>query len=96
MQEKIGMGNIKKIKEKLKQYKKEDIEYNQPHVDEKCDMYQMSRRDFERHLLNPEKLNFVGIQKSKNPEYDKIYALYFAVSKSTTYLIPVGMKAKSL
>ena len=37
MQEKNGVGNVKKIKEKLKQYKKQDIEYNQPHVDDKCD-----------------------------------------------------------
>lgn len=97
MKEILGTASVEVIKRKLKSYAKENLVYNQPHVDERCyDRYKMGLGEFEKQLLNPQNLVFVEIQESKNPNFDRVYALYFAVSKSTTYLIPVSFKPKVL
>lgn len=96
MQERIKPGSIEKIKEILRSYTAEQIEYNEPHFTFKLDVLKIDRKEVVKNVLKPDKLAFVGLCKSKNPNYKVVYNLYFKLSKNRVFKIPASMKWKSL
>jgi hypothetical protein len=96
MQIRIKPENISEIKARLRRFKKKDIEYNEPHFTLKLDRQKIDRKEVIKNLLNPEKLAFVGVSESKNPNYEYVYDLYFKLSKNRIFKIPASIKPKSL
>lgn len=96
MQIKIKKENSEQIKNVLRSYKKEDIEYNEPHFTLKLDRLKIDRNEVIKNILKPDKLVLVGVSKSKNPNYKYVYDLYFKLSKNRVFKIPISIKPKSL
>ena len=96
MQRRIKPGSISEIKARLSRFSKEDITYNEPHFTLKLDRQKIDRKEVLTNLLKPEKLAFVGVSESKNPNYDYVYDLYFKLSKNRIFKIPASIKPKSL
>lgn len=96
MQKRIRIRNIEKIKKLLINYTKKQIEYNEPHFTLKLDRLKIDRKEVIKNLLKPDNLIFVGVSKSKNPNYKYVYDLYFRLSKNRIFKIPTSFKAKSL
>ncbi len=96
MEERIKKGDVKEIKDILRQYKKEDLEYNEPHFDLKLQRQKIDRKEVIKNLLKPDKLTFVGISKAKNRKYKYVYDLFFELGKRRIFKIPVSIKPKSL
>lgn len=96
MQVRIKSESIEKIKEKLRSYTKDDIEYNEPHFTLKLDREQIDRKEVIKNILKPDKLSFVGVSESKNPNYNCVYDLYFKLSNNRIFKIPASLKPKSL
>lgn len=96
MQIRIKSGDIEEIKNRLKDYTQKDIEYNEPHFTLKLEREKIDRNEVIRNLLKPDKLAFVGVSESKNPNYDYVYDLYFKLSKNRIFKLPVSLKPKSL
>ncbi len=96
MQSRIRSANPEKIKKILRQYKKEDIDCNEPHFTLKLDRLKIDRKEVIKNMLNPEKLVFAGISESKNKNYRFVYDLYFKLSKNRIFKIPISIKPKSL
>jgi len=95
-QTRIGTRNPEKIKKVLRRYKKEDIEYNEPHFTIKLDRQKIDRKEIIKNILKPDKLMFVGVSKSKNPNYYYVYDFYFKTSKNRILKIPMSIKPKCL
>lgn len=96
MQNRISRGNLEKTKKILRNYSKENLEFNEPHFTIKLDREKIDRNEIIRKVLSPEKLSLVGISESKNTEYKIIHDLYFKLSKNRIIKIPVSIKPKSL
>jgi len=96
MQIKIKKEDTEKIRNILRKYKKEDIEYNEPHFTLKLDRLKIDRKEVIKNILKPDKLILVGTSKSKNPNYEYVYDLYFQLSKNRIFKIPISVKPKSL
>lgn len=96
MQMRIRTENPDKIKVILKSYSKEDLTYNEPHFTLKLDRLKIDRKEVVKNILKPEKLVFVGVSESKNPNYEYVYDLYFKLSNNRLFKIPTSIKAKSL
>ena len=96
MQVRIKSEDVEKIKERLKNYSKENLEYNEPHFTLKLDREKIDRKEVINNILKPDRLAFVGVSESKNPNYDYVYDLYFKLSKNRIFKIPASLKPKSL
>lgn len=96
MQLRIDSENPEKIKEILRKYQREDIGYNEPHFTLKLGRENIDRHEVIKNVLKPDKLIFVGVSKSKNPNFEHVYDLYFKLSKHRIFKIPVSIKPKSL
>ena len=82
MQIRIKKVNPDKIKRILRKYRKEDLEYNEPHFALKLEREKIDKKEVVKNILKPDKLAFVGTSESKNPNYDYVYDLYFKLSKN--------------
>lgn len=96
MQIRISKEDIEKIKNTLMKYKKEDLDYNEPHFSLKLYRLKIDRKEVAKNILKPDKLVFAGKSKSKNPNYKYIYDLYFKLSKNRMFKIPTSIKPKAL
>ena len=96
MQTRIRTENTEKIKNILRDYGKESIEYNEPHFTLKLDRLKIDRKEVVKNMLKPDNLIFVGVSESKNPAYDYVYDLYFRLSRHRIFKIPTSIKPKSL
>ena len=96
MQTRFQTKSPEKIKKILWQYRKEQIEYNEPHFSLKLQREKIDRKEVVKNILKPDKLVLVGVTKSKNPVYDYVYDLYFKLSKNRLFKIPISIKPKSL
>ena len=96
MQIRVSKEDIEKIKSVLIKYKKEDIDYNEPHFSLKLDRLKIDRKEVVKNILKPDKLVLAGKSKSKNPNYEYIYDLYFKLSKNRMFKIPISIKPKAL
>jgi hypothetical protein len=96
MQTRIRRENVEKVRNKLRGYDKEDVQYNEPHFTLKLDREKIDRNEVVRNILKPDKLAFVGISESKNPDYKYVYDLYFKLSKNRIFKVPASIKPKSL
>lgn len=70
---------LEKLKEKLKDYKKEDIIITE-HADIQAIVRQINLNEVKHNILNPDKLVYVKEERSKTPNEEK-YDCYFAYSK---------------
>lgn len=96
MQNRIRTESPDKIRAILRSYSKEDIEYNEPHFTIKLDRLKIDRKEVIKNILKPDRLAFVGVSESKNPDYDQVYDLYFKLSRNRIFKIPSSLKPKSL
>ena len=65
MQVRIKKENIERLRSTLKKYKKENIEYNEPHFTLKLDRLKIDRKEVIKNILKPDKLVLAGVSKSK-------------------------------
>jgi len=96
MQIRIKKEDVEKIKSILKGYKRENLDFNEPHFTLKLNRQKIDRKEVIKNILKPDKLSFVGVSKSKNPNYKYVHDLYFKLSKNRIFKIPVSIKPKSL
>jgi len=83
----IKEDTVTKIKKKLRSYKEEEIEYNDPHVKIQMILREGSKEEIVKHILNPQHLVHIEITKGKYG--DTIYNLYFKLSNTRTLKLPV-------
>ncbi len=95
MSEPKGKADITKVKEELSKYSKEQIIFNEPHVTQRCLLRDITKEEVIQNLLKSDKLVYVGEQESKYPNERK-YDLYFVLSNTKAYRLPVVLKEKSL
>ena len=96
MQTRREAKDVEKIRQLLRKYARNQIEYNEPHFTLKLDRLQIDRREVLKNIRNPSKLVFVGTSDSKNPNYDYVHDLYFRLSKNRVFKVPASLKPKSL
>ncbi len=96
MQDRLKKADLEAIKNRLRSYSREDIEYNEPHFSIKLAREKIDKKEVIKNLLKPDKLVLSGISKSKNPSYKHVFDLYFRLSKNRIFKIPASMKSKSL
>ncbi len=96
MQTRVGLENLEKIKALLRDFREDDLAYNEPHFSIKLEREKIDRREVIKNVLKPDKLVLVGVSESKNPNYLFVYDLYFKLSRHRVFKIPVSMKPKSL
>ena len=81
------MENIEELKQKLRSYKKEDVEFNEPHFTKQLLVREGGREDVISNLLNPDKLVYAYHEKGKYG--DDVYCLHFKISNTRTMRLPV-------
>jgi len=96
MQKRLEREDVEKVKNILKNFSSEQITYNEPHFSIKLERLKIDRKEVIKNILNPEKLVFVGISESKNPNFDFVHDLYFRLGKNRTFKIPISIKTTSL
>lgn len=96
MQERIRSENTEKVKELLRKYKRSQIEFNEPMLSLKLDRRKIDKEEVIRNLLKPDKLAFVGVSESKNPNYEYVHDLYFKLSKNRVFKVVASIKSESL
>lgn len=79
--------DVEKLKEKLKSYSKQDIEFNEPHFTQQLEVREGSREKVVETLLNPEKLVYSYQETGKYG--DIIHCMHFKVSNTRTMRLPV-------
>ena len=79
--------DIEKLKEKLKCYNKEDIEFNEPHFTQQMILRDGNKEDVINNLLNPE--NLVYSYQEKGKYGDTVHCLHFRISNTRTMRLPV-------
>jgi hypothetical protein len=84
--------DIEKLKEKLKQYKKEDIIITN-HAEIQAYVREVDLEEVKENIVNPEKLVYAKEQKTEKPE-EKKYDCYFAYSKQLChrYILTINRK----
>lgn len=81
------MQSLEKIKNKLKQYQRKHIIFNEPHFTNQLILREGSEEEVIKNLLNPEKL--VYHYKEKGKKGDDIFCLYFKKSNTRTIKLPI-------
>jgi hypothetical protein len=79
--------DLDKIKKRLKLYKEEEIEFNEPHFTERLVLREGNRKDVINHLLNPESLVYSYSEKGRYGNV--VHCLHFKVSNTRTMRLPV-------
>ena len=87
--------DLEEIKSRLKQYKKEQISYNDPHVSIRCIQREFSKEQIAQNLLNPDNL-VLAYQQIASEESELKYALYFKLNSSKTLKLIVVLKKEEL
>ncbi|MBD3303726.1 hypothetical protein GF343_01150 [Candidatus Woesearchaeota archaeon] len=82
------------LKENLRSYAEENIEFNEPHFSQQLNLREDSKKEVIKNLLNPDKLVYSYQEKGKHN--DTIHCLYFKVSNTRTMRLPVISHQKSL
>lgn len=96
MQERLDSADVGKMRKRLRGYVRNNLEFNEPHFTLKLQVQKIDRKEVIKNLLRPDNLVFVGISKSRNPQYKYVHDLYFRLSKNRIFKIPVCLKHKSL
>ncbi len=78
---------LENLKNRLRRYSKEHIEFNEPHFSQQLSLREGSRKEVIRNLLNPAKLKYVYQEKGRYG--DTIYCLHFKISNTRTMRLPV-------
>ena len=65
--EEIKEDDVGKIKKKLRNYKKQDIEFNDPHFTQQLILREGNKDEVIRNILNPDKFLSIGIDPEKLP-----------------------------
>jgi hypothetical protein len=79
--------DLEELKKKLKNYNKEDIEFNEPHFTQQLIIRDGSREEVINNVLNP--VNLVYSYHEKGRHGDTVHCLHFKISNSRTLRIPV-------
>lgn len=79
--------DIEKLKEKLKSYSKQDVEFNEPHFTYQLEAREGNRKEVMENLLNPEKLVYSYQETGKHG--DIVHCLHFRISSTRTIRLPV-------
>ncbi len=79
--------DIEELKNRLKEYKREEIEFNEPHFTRQLKLREGDRGDVINNLLNPEKLVYSYQELGKYG--DMVHYLHFNISNTKTMRIPV-------
>ncbi len=87
MEDEIKEVDIGELKQKLRGYTRDGVEFNEPHFSQQLILREGNEEEVINHLLNPEKLVYAYQEKGKYG--DAKYALYFEVSNTRTMKIPV-------
>lgn len=79
--------NIEELKKKLKNYKKDEIKFNEPHFTQQLISREGNREDIINHILNPEKLVYSYQEEGKYGDIK--HNLHFAISENRTMRLPI-------
>ena len=82
------------IQNKLKDYEKEDIVFNEPHFTNQLILREGNREEVIDNLLNPDKL--MHATKECDSRGNVVYNLFFKISRSRTMKLPVVFGKKGL
>jgi len=85
--EEIREDNIEELKNKLREYDRSCILFNEPHFTQQITLRQGSKEDIIKNLLNPDKLVYSYQEKGKYG--DIIHCLHFKISNNRTIRLPV-------
>ncbi len=85
--EEIKEDDVDKIKKKLRNYKKQDIEFNDPHFTQQLILREGNKDEVIRNILNPDKLVYSYQEKGKYG--DIVHCLHFKISNTRTMRLPV-------
>jgi hypothetical protein len=87
MQEETKEDHIEDIKRKLKNYKREEIEFNEPHFTQQLILREGNKEEVINNLLNPDKLIYSYQEKGKYG--DTKHILHFKISNNRTMRLPI-------
>ena len=79
--------DIEKLKKKLRNYTKNDIEFNDPHFTQQLQLREGSIEEVTNNLLKPDKLVYSYQEKGKYG--DIVHCLHFRISNTRTLRLPV-------
>ena len=82
--------NIGELKKKLRSYKREQIQFNEPHFTQQLNLRDGNKEEVISHILNPDKLVYSYQEIGKYG--DIIHCLHFDMSNTRTMRIPVIFK----
>ena len=85
--EEVPEDDVEEIKQKLKNYFREDISFNEPHFTQQLLLREGSREQVIGFLLNPDKLVYSYEEKGRGNEVR--HCLHFKLSNNRTLRIPV-------
>ena len=83
----IKEDNIEDLKKKLRNFKKEQLIFNEPHFTQQLTLREGSKEEVVKHLLNPDKLVYSYQEKGRYG--DTIHCLHFEVSNTRTMRLPI-------
>ena len=86
----IKEDNVEELKKKLRNFKKEQLIFNEPHFTQQITLREGSKEEVVKHLLNPDKLVYSYQEKGKYG--DTIHCLHFEVSNTRTMRLPIIFK----
>ena len=88
--EELKDDNIEELKKKLRSYKREQIQFNEPHFTQQLNLRDGNKEEVINHILNPDKLVYSYQEIGKCG--DIIHCLHFDMSNTRTMRIPVIFK----
>lgn len=91
--EEIKEDDVEELKKKLRNFKKEQLIFNEPHFTQQLKLREGNKEDVVRHLLNPDKLVYSYQEKGKYG--DTVHCLHFEVSNSRTMRLPIIFRSDS-
>lgn len=87
MYDDVKEDDIEELKSKLKDYRRDDIEFNEPHFTIRLQLREGEREEVIKNLLNPD--NLVYSYQEKGKYGDMKHSLYFKISNTKTMKIPI-------
>jgi len=87
MEPEIKEDDIEELKKKLRNYKREELRFNEPHFTQQLRLREGNKDEVIDALLNPDKLIYSYQEKGKYGDIK--HNLHFKVSNSRTMRIPV-------
>ncbi len=89
----IREENPEEIKSLLKNYRKEDIRFNDQHFENQLFVREGNKDEVIKNLLNPENLVYTYSEKGKYG--DTIHCLHFKISNTRTMKLPIIFDRKN-